>query len=81
MKTPRKAAHRSRLRPTPTATAHGPKPRSTPTVPPQVLNRAVQSGIHRGAFCSPQGALGRSKAGRSLRCSSHNGDRARWRTA
>ncbi|MER6950830.1 hypothetical protein ABT294_43130 [Nonomuraea sp. NPDC000554] len=49
-KTPRKAAHRSRLRPTPTATAHRPKPRSTPTVPPEVPRRAVQSGIHPGVL-------------------------------
>jgi hypothetical protein len=36
--------------------------------------------VSAGAFCSPEGANGVSKAGTRLVCSSKNGDRPRWRS-
>ncbi|WP_449061236.1 PASTA domain-containing protein [Planomonospora algeriensis] len=45
-------------------------------------SRDVVPGVHPGAFCSPRGALGRSKSGVLMRCSTKAGDsRARWRSS
>ncbi|GGK62583.1 hypothetical protein Ppa06_21130 [Planomonospora parontospora subsp. parontospora] len=47
---------------------------------PAEESRDVVSSVHPGAFCSPSGALGRSKSGVLMRCSTKAGDsRARWR--
>ncbi len=61
--TPRPSAH-----PIPTRT-----PRPTATASP------ASRGVHPGAFCAPEGALGRTVKGTLMRCTSKNGDRPRWR--
>lgn len=73
--TPTKTPHRAM----PHKTAHRPLPIPTPTRRP--ARPAARSGVHPGAFCAPQGALGRTTAGTLMRCSSRGGDQARWRRA
>jgi hypothetical protein len=62
-----KPAPRPVPKPSPTSTAQAPAP--------------IQ-GVHPGAFCAPQGALGYTSAGTLMRCTFKSGDiRARWRAA
>jgi hypothetical protein len=54
-----------------------PRPRPTKTTRPP-----AQHGVHPGAFCSPQGAIGYTDKGTRMRCTTKSGDsRARWRSA
>lgn len=58
-----------------------PKPKAQPKDKAR-LNQSqpsVQSGVHPGAFCSPEGALGETNRGTAMACTSKGGDRARWR--
>ncbi|MFC8501392.1 HNH endonuclease family protein [Pedococcus sp. NPDC057267] len=55
---------------------------SSATTPSGTSTSAVVQGVHAGAFCSPEGALGRTSAGTLMRCSTTATDpRARWRRA
>ncbi|MEU6998164.1 hypothetical protein [Nonomuraea sp. NPDC046570] len=45
-----------------------------------VTRPAVRSGVHPGSFCSPAGALGRTKTGTLMKCVSRGGGHARWRS-
>lgn len=55
-------------------------PSKAPTKAPQ--RPGVTNPVHPGAFCAPEGAMGRTKAGTAMRCSTKAGDsRARWRRA
>ena len=74
----------------PVAAASSPTPRPTATTststsspkPSGTSTSAVVQGVHPGAFCSPEGALGRTSAGTLMRCSTTATDpRARWRRA
>jgi outer membrane biosynthesis protein TonB len=70
---------------TPRPKIRTPKPRPTPTKTAKVRKRvqpSVEQGVHPGAFCSDEGALGRTVKGTLMRCSDKPGDiRARWRRA
>jgi hypothetical protein len=57
------------------------RPTRQPTRKPRRTQPPVESGVHPGAFCSHEGALGRTVKGTLMRCSSKPGDRARWRAA
>jgi hypothetical protein len=58
-----------------------PKPKAQPKRKPPSHHSApsVESGVHPGAFCSPEGALGETNRGTAMACTSTGGDRARWR--
>ncbi|TQM63793.1 HNH endonuclease family protein [Humibacillus xanthopallidus] len=59
-----------------------PQPAPKPTPSPVPQPPAPTQGVHPGAFCSPQGALGYTSAGTLMRCTFKSGDiRARWRAA
>lgn len=67
--------HKSATKPK-AATKPKPKPKPKPKAP------AVRSGVHPGAFCSPEGALGRTSKGTLMQCKpSATDDRNRWRKA
>src|SRR5690606_12839755 len=57
------------------------RPTRQPTGKPRRTQPPVESGVHPGAFCSHEGALGRTVKGTLMRCLSKPGDRARWRAA
>lgn len=62
------------------APVSAPKPSPTPSPGPSAPS--PRQGVHPGAFCSPEGALGYTSAGTLMRCSFKAGDiRARWRAA
>ncbi|GAA2609223.1 hypothetical protein Adu01nite_19900 [Paractinoplanes durhamensis] len=62
---------------TPTSKPSKVKPAPVPTT---VKPGAVQKKVTAGAFCSPEGATGKTKAGEKLTCKVVQGDeRARWR--
>lgn len=53
-----------------------------PAAPPKPQAPTPVHGVHPGAFCAPQGALGLTVRGTLMRCSTKPGDsRARWRSA
>lgn len=56
-----------------------PKAQPKPKPPSHHSPPSVQSGVHPGAFCSPEGALGETNRGTAMACTSKAGDRARWR--
>ncbi|OFE14331.1 hypothetical protein BA895_10105 [Humibacillus sp. DSM 29435] len=59
-----------------------PRPTSTPTRTSTPQAPAPIRVVSPGAFCSPEGDLGRTKKGTLMRCSTKLGDaRARWRAA
>jgi hypothetical protein len=63
-------------KPTPTPAPKSPAPKPAPQPPTTV------DGVHPGAFCSPEGALGHTVKGTLMRCSFKAGQsRARWRAA
>ncbi|GAB3436524.1 hypothetical protein GCM10027517_06750 [Phycicoccus ginsengisoli] len=67
--------------PRPTSSTAGgtasPKPSASSTSPSSLVQ-----GVHPGAFCSPEGALGRTSKGTLMRCRTTSTDpRARWRSA
>jgi hypothetical protein len=71
-----------------TAPAPRPAPAPAPAAPPNAGNGTSSGGssstvgVHPGAFCSPEGALGVTDAGTAMVCSTKPGDsRARWRSA
>lgn len=60
-----------------TTSTSSPKPSASAT-----SSSSLVQGVHPGAFCSPEGALGRTSAGTLMRCSTTATDpRARWRRA
>jgi len=62
----------------PTTHKPSPKPSPKPTTKPP----SGQQGVHPGAFCSPEGAIGYTSKGTKMRCTRKAGeDRARWRAA
>jgi hypothetical protein len=87
--TPAPATTRAKPKPTtvrpttakPRTTA--PKPRPTTRKPkPKPTTESTRSGVHPGAFCSPEGAMGTTVKGTLMRCTLKSGeDRARWRAA
>jgi hypothetical protein len=59
-----------------------PKPQPKPKPKPKPKKPSVRQGVHPGAFCSPGGALGMTKKGKLMRCTSTaTDDRNRWRAA
>ncbi|GAA2797346.1 hypothetical protein [Nonomuraea dietziae] len=65
-----------RPEPKPTATKRRPPPAPARTRRPPAPARIV----HPGSFCSPPGAVGRTRSGTRMVCGSRGGDRARWRS-
>jgi hypothetical protein len=67
--------------------AANPTPRPKPTTKRPVVKATTkgpsgEQGVHPGAFCSPEGATGRTSKGTAMRCTRKAGeDRARWRAA
>lgn len=71
-------------KPTTKPTTRKPKPRPTTTRPKPRPTTEAPAGktVTPGAFCSPEGARGVSKTGKTYRCTRKTGeDRARWRRA
>ncbi len=62
-------------KPRATKTVSKPKPKPTRTIP------AEQAGVHPGAFCAPVGAYGTTQKGTLMKCTSKDGQEARWRAA
>ncbi|MEW1951982.1 HNH endonuclease family protein [Terrabacter sp. NPDC080008] len=59
-----------------------PAPPPAPKPAPKPASPATVQGVHPGAFCAPQGALGYTVKGTLMRCTFKSGDiRARWRSA
>jgi hypothetical protein len=85
--TPPQAAHTGTRRPHTTSTARRaiPRPHRTTTRPrpkPTTTKPAGRRGVHPGAFCTPEGAIGYTTAGTRMRCTAKAGeDQARWRRA
>lgn len=76
-----KATPTPSAKPTPRP-APAPIPAPVPTRTPTPQAPSPIQGVHPGAFCAPQGALGYTSAGTLMRCSFKSGDiRARWRAA
>lgn len=68
--------------PPPTRTSRPRVPKPTTAPKPTSEAPRPQRGVHPGAFCSPEGALGYTSKGTLMRCSTKPGDsRARWRRA
>lgn len=66
----------------PPAPKPAPKPSPTPSPKSSSSTPAPIQGVHPGAFCSPEGALGYTSKGTLMRCTFKAGDtRARWRAA
>ena len=42
------------------------------------VHSADEGNLHQGAFCTPEGATGRTSAGTPMVCKSKHGDRPRW---
>jgi outer membrane biosynthesis protein TonB len=62
------------------ATTHQPAPK--PTTKKPTPKPTTAGAVHPGAFCSPEGATGRTSKGTPMRCTRKAGeDRARWRAA
>jgi hypothetical protein len=73
--------------PAPTVAAT-PRTRTAATAPspaatkPSATSSGVVAGVHPGAFCQPEGALGRTTKGTLMRCQPSDTDaRNRWRSA
>ncbi|MCU7722674.1 hypothetical protein ODJ79_03005 [Actinoplanes sp. KI2] len=67
-------------KPSPKPTTHKPSPKPSPK--PTTKPPSGQMGVHPGAFCSPEGAIGYTSKGTRMRCTLKAGeDRARWRAA
>jgi hypothetical protein len=59
-----------------------PAPAPAPVPAPVPAPPATVQGVHPGAFCSPEGALGRTVKGTPMQCKTSATDsRARWRAA
>jgi outer membrane biosynthesis protein TonB len=77
------------VKPRPKATTSKPSPRPTPkpttkkpSPAPTTKPPSGQQGVHPGAFCAPEGAIGYTSKGTRMRCTRKAGeDRARWRAA
>jgi hypothetical protein len=68
----------------PTTQAPAPPPQATeaPAPPPPPPAGGPQQGVHPGAFCSPQGAMGNTVDGTLMQCKpSATDSRNRWRKA
>jgi outer membrane biosynthesis protein TonB len=70
-------------KPSPKPTTHKPAPKPTTKKPaPKPTTKAPAGFVHPGAFCSPEGAFGKTSKGTLMRCTFKSGDiRARWRAA
>lgn len=66
-------------KPAPKVTTTKPKPKPTTAKPKPPSG---QQGVHPGAFCTPEGAIGYTVKGTKMRCTKKANDiRARWRAA
>jgi hypothetical protein len=52
--------------------------KSSPTPKRSTPPTATRAGVHQGAFCTPEGAAGRTSAGTPMICKSEHGDQPRW---
>lgn len=66
--------------PTTAAPTRAAPPAPAPTTQAPSGGGSYVHGVHPGAFCSPQGAYGYTVDGTLMRCTSKDGDRARWRS-
>jgi hypothetical protein len=64
---------RTTAKPTTPPATHRVSPR------PRTTTASVRRGVHAGAFCSPEGAYGRTAAGTLMHCEGPG--QARWRRA
>ncbi len=74
--------------PKPTKTTSTPRPKTTTAKPKPKPTTAkpkppsVQQGVHPGAFCTPEGAMGKTSKGTLMRCTRKAGEKQpRWRAA
>ncbi|WP_145831067.1 hypothetical protein [Actinoplanes teichomyceticus] len=80
-------SHSPGTHPTRTSTPARPRPttaRPTTTAPPATTtptSEPTRQGVRAGSFCSPEGAYGVTAKGTVMRCTSRDGDQARWRKA
>lgn len=70
-------------KPAPAPTARQPAPKTPTKKPvPKPTKPSAQHGVHPGAFCAPEGAIGYTVKGTKMRCTFKSSDiRARWRSA